>query len=104
MKHLFACFLLLCPVAAAAQSSAPASVADCEGLKNDLAYNQCLASFGPKRGERPAREMDDDQPAIVQGSEPRVRRAGRGGRQAASFEVVSGRGAARPAGGARRQR
>ncbi|MGU3361012.1 hypothetical protein ACLBWX_11815 [Methylobacterium sp. M6A4_1b] len=26
---------------------APRSVSDCERLKNDLAYNQCLAMFGP---------------------------------------------------------
>ena len=95
MKHLFTCLLLLCPLAAAAQSSPPASVGDCERLKNDLAYNECLASFGPKLGERPAREVDDDLPAAVQGSERRGRRAGRAGRQAASFDVVSGRGGAR---------
>jgi hypothetical protein len=78
-------------MAASAQSSPPASVADCERLKNDLAYNQCLASFGPKLGERPAREVDEDLPAAVQGSERRGRKAGRGGREAASFEVMSGR-------------
>ena len=26
----------------------PRSVSDCESLKNDLAYNQCLAMFGPE--------------------------------------------------------
>ena len=105
MKHLFTCLLLLSPLAAAAQSSPPASVGDCERLKNDLAYNECLASFGPKLGERPAREVDDDLPAAVQGSERRARKTGRGGREAASFDVISGRGgsAGRPAGGARGQ-
>jgi hypothetical protein len=103
MKHLLTCLLLLCPVAVAAQSSSPpASVTDCERLKNDLAYNQCLASFGPKRGERPAREAEEADAPAVQGSGPRVRRAGRGGRQAASFDVVSGRRGA-PRAGSRKQ-
>ena len=106
MKYLLACLLLLCPLAAAAQSSSPpGSLSDCERLKNDLAYNQCLASFGPKRGERPVREADEDEPRAVQGSERRGRTTTRGGRQAASFDVVSGRSAAgRPAVRARKQR
>jgi len=107
MKPLLTCLpLLLFPLAASAQSSPPASVGDCERLKNDLAYNECLASFGPKLGERPAREVDDDQPAAVQGSERRGRKVGRGGREAASFDVISGRGgsAGRPAGNSRGQR
>ncbi|MBY0260172.1 hypothetical protein [Methylobacterium sp.] len=34
--------------ASPAQAQAgPRSVSDCERLKNDLAYNQCLATFGP---------------------------------------------------------
>jgi hypothetical protein len=37
---------LLVPTLAAAQG-APRSVGECERLKNDLAYNQCLAMFGP---------------------------------------------------------
>ena len=36
----------LAPTLAAAQG-APRSVGECERLKNDLAYNQCLAMFGP---------------------------------------------------------
>lgn len=54
MRHLLIGALLLGPSAAAAQPAAPS---DCEGIRNDLAYNRCLASFGPKRGERarPAR-------------------------------------------------
>jgi hypothetical protein len=106
MKPLLTCLpLLLFPLAAAGQSSAPASVGDCERLKNDLAYNECLASFGPKLGERPAREVDNDPPAAVQGSERRGRKTGRGGREAASFDVISGRGGAgRPTGGSRGQR
>ncbi|MGU3538368.1 hypothetical protein [Methylobacterium sp. A54F] len=38
--------LVLAPAAAAAEA-APRSMAECERLKNDLAYNQCLAMFGP---------------------------------------------------------
>ena len=36
----------LAPTLAAAQG-VPRSVGECERLKNDLAYNQCLAMFGP---------------------------------------------------------
>lgn len=38
--------LSLIGTAALAQST-PRSVGECERLKNDLAYNQCLAMFGP---------------------------------------------------------
>ena len=31
----------------AAAQGAPRSMSECERLKNDLAYNQCLAMFGP---------------------------------------------------------
>lgn len=39
--------LSVSPVGSALAQSAPRSVSECERLKNDLAYNQCLASFGP---------------------------------------------------------
>ena len=97
MKHLLTCLLLLCPLAAAAQSQeTPRSESDCERIKSDLAYDQCLASFGPKRGERGAGGAvvgeDDEGPAVTR-SEPggRAVRRARGGRQAATFDVVSGR-------------
>ena len=101
MRYLLTCLLLLCPIAAAAQSpEAPKSVSDCERIKNDLAYNQCLASFGPKRGELAARSIADGQRRVVRrsrGGGRSVRRS-RGGRQAAAFDVVSGRrGAVRAA-------
>lgn len=38
--------LLVLAPAALAQGT-PRSVSECERLKNDLAYNQCLAMFGP---------------------------------------------------------
>ncbi len=107
MRFLATCLLLVCPLAAAAQPTAPASLSECERIKNDLAYNQCLASFGPKRGERPAREAaDEESDGPVAGTPgrraPVVRR---GGRQAAAFDVVSGRSdGASPASASRRRR
>jgi hypothetical protein len=55
MNRFLASFLLVgfgCaafPVLAtqASAQNAPRSMAECERLKNDLAYNQCLAMFGP---------------------------------------------------------
>ena len=102
MRNLFTCLLLLlCPLPAAAQAlEAPKSVSDCERIKNDMAYNQCLASFGPKRGERGSRgaaDGDDDEPVTQRSSgRGKAGRRGRAGREAAAFNVVSGkRGAAR---------
>jgi hypothetical protein len=86
MRYLISSLLVLCPLAAFAQSpDAAKSVADCEGIKNDLVYNQCLASFGPKHGERRAGGGDGGDGA------PRRGRATRSGRQAATFDVMSGR-------------
>lgn len=39
----------------AAATGAPRSIADCEKIKDDDAFNRCLASFGPKRGASRAR-------------------------------------------------
>ena len=87
MKHLLICLSLLCPFAAAAQ---PSSMAECERIKNDLAYNECLASFGPKRGEQPARAAtDDDEGAAARASGGRSPVTRRGGRQTAVFDVIS---------------
>jgi hypothetical protein len=97
MKSLLTCLMLLCPLAAAAQSpEAPRSASDCERIKGDLAYNQCLASFGPKRGERGVGGAtvgeDDDGPAVTRSQPaPRPTTRTRGGRQAAAFDVVGGR-------------
>jgi hypothetical protein len=90
-----AALIAVLPLAAAAQ--APRTIEDCERIKADLAYNQCLASFGPKVGERsarsyaPAEDIEEDQPAVRR-SGRRVRatiRTGRRGRQAATFEIIS---------------
>ena len=44
--RLAAFAVLLAPLPALAQGT-PRSIGECERLKNDLAYNQCLAMFGP---------------------------------------------------------
>ncbi|HEX8165140.1 MAG TPA: hypothetical protein VF601_05050 [Beijerinckiaceae bacterium] len=99
MKHVVLAALLAFPFAAVAQP-APKSIADCEKIKGDLAYNQCLASFGPKMGERPSRgaaaaEPADDEPVVARGQRGRSGYARRGGRQRAVFEVGRGRQALR---------
>ena len=94
MKHLLAAAVLLAaPLSAAAQSK-PGSIADCERIKNDMAYNQCLASFGPKMGERAPRVQvgEDPESSVVERRATPGRQAVRGprGRQSMSFDVVSG--------------
>jgi hypothetical protein len=101
MKYVWPVLVLLYGVPAAAQPArAPRSVADCEVIKSDHAYNACLASFGPKAGEASVRGGAgyDDAPAAaaapgVGTTAARRGAAGKpsGGRQAASFDVVSGR-------------
>jgi hypothetical protein len=102
MRHLLAAALLaLLPTAALAQG-APRSIEDCERIKVDMAYNQCLAAFGPKRGERiprggPVAEAGDEAaPVAVRGSRRgrAAYRQGRRGRQAVAFTVGKRRGAA----------
>ncbi|MDP4022521.1 hypothetical protein Q8W71_07795 [Methylobacterium sp. NEAU 140] len=46
LPRLAALAALLVPLPALAQGT-PRSIGECERLKNDLAYNQCLAMFGP---------------------------------------------------------
>lgn len=97
---LIALFLVL-PAAALAQTSAPQSIEDCERIKNDMAYNQCLASFGPKFGARPARvQVGQDPETSVAESPKRHRggiRRGRKGRYSASFAVGGKSRYAKPA-------
>ena len=103
MKYLLTCAVLLAPLGAAAQApNAARSAADCERLRDDLAYNQCLASFGPRRGERSAAGMsgaDDSDETVARAQGGRSVRRTRNGRKAAAFDVVTGRG-----GGSARQR
>ncbi|GJD97421.1 hypothetical protein [Methylobacterium iners] len=108
--------LLILPSLAGAQGT-PRSASECERLKNDLAYNQCLAMFGPS-----ARGMVGDGNSVAAGTaavaaippssatgipvteEPvldtgrqrgRRGRYTRGGRQTASFDVGSERRSSR---------
>lgn len=93
---LAAPFVLAVPTAASAQNAAPKSIEDCESIKADLAYNACLAEFGPKVGERTARvalpsDEVEDEPAVksTRGTKGKQVR-NRGGRKTASFDVVTG--------------
>jgi hypothetical protein len=92
MKYLLTVAVLLAPLTAAAQApQAARSAADCEKLRDDLAYNQCLASFGPRRGERSAAGMSADATDEAGAQGARSVRRTRNGRKAAAFDVVSGR-------------
>ncbi|MCE4223532.1 hypothetical protein HCU64_07200 [Methylobacterium sp. C25] len=107
---LSAAGLLPLLASAAWAQGAPRSVADCERLKNDLAYNQCLAMFGPAAkgvsggddsGGGPAITVPPPTPSAIAGmpalEEPvidetprrgrRSRYSRSGGRQSASFDV-----------------
>src|SRR3954465_12722235 len=93
-KHLLAALVLLALPATAVAQSRPGSIGDCEKIKNDLAYNQCLASFGPKMGERAPRVHvgeDPESSVTEQATTSRGRRNLRGsrGRQSMSFDVVT---------------
>jgi len=72
----------LSPAAAHAQSR---SEADCEKLAEALAYNACLAEFGPRVGERRATTAGSQQmPGGTVQRRP-------DGRKAASFDVITSR-------------
>ena len=105
MRHVLALILLLGPLAGAALAQgAPRSVGDCERIKGDLAYNQCLSLFGPaaKGVAAAAAAVSAAIPrlpqAIAEAVEPAPRgrrgwnRRLRSGRQSASFAVISGGG------------
>jgi hypothetical protein len=66
----------------------PSSIEDCESIANSLAYNQCLASFGPKQGERKTRSsarMEDDGGARPVNKKTRSS----SGRKTATFDVIT---------------
>ncbi|AWN54172.1 hypothetical protein [Methylobacterium sp. 17Sr1-1] len=105
MRHALALILLLGPLAGAALAQgAPRSVGECERIKGDLAYNQCLSLFGPAaKGVAAAAAAVSAAiprlpvpPALAEAVEPAPRgrrgwtRRLRGGRQSASFAVISG--------------
>jgi hypothetical protein len=98
MKYLALLAFLLLPTAALSQP-APRSIADCEKIKGDLAYNQCLSMFGPKVGERRSRGVvsadDDDEPVVARGRRGRSSYGRRGGRQRAAFEIGRSRSSLR---------
>lgn len=98
MKYLVLLALVAFPAAALAQP-APKSIADCEKIRGDLAYNQCLAMFGPKVGERRSRGVapadEGEEPAVAQGRRGRYGYARRGGRQRAAFEIGARRSSLR---------
>lgn len=101
MRHLAAFLLLVGPLAGAALAQgAPRSIGDCEKIKGDLAYNQCLAMFGPKANVKAASAESMPMPApgaqaaAQTAEEPQVKtrrgrygRYGRGGRTRAAFTV-----------------
>ncbi|KTS31508.1 hypothetical protein NS228_14335 [Methylobacterium indicum] len=87
----------------------PRSVGECERIKGDLAYNQCLSLFGPAAKNVAAAAAAVSAaiprlplpPALAEaaaGAEPAPRgrrgwnRRLRGGRQSATFAVISGGG------------
>ncbi|AWN37957.1 hypothetical protein [Methylobacterium radiodurans] len=98
-RPVLAGLLVLAAGPALAQGT-PRSVGECERLKNDLAYNQCLAMFGPAArnvagGFAAVDASAVPQAAIPQAEEPQAEPArgrryrGRHGRQRAVF--TSGR-------------
>jgi hypothetical protein len=107
MKYLVALLLLAWPLAAAAQ---PRSISDCEKVTGDLAYNQCLASFGPTARSGAARSSAGEVDAGDQAPAQEPQRGGamrrgrgsyghpaekasgrrRGGRQSMTFDIVGG--------------
>lgn len=44
--------IVLVVCAPAAALATPRSAADCASIENPFAYNECLASFGPKAGDQ----------------------------------------------------
>jgi hypothetical protein len=65
--------LLLLPVLLATPAAAgPRTIDDCESIKEASAYNLCLASFGPVRGQRGA-----NYPGVASEGEKRSGGAGR---------------------------
>ena len=102
LQPLAALIVLLAPLPALAQGT-PRSIGECERLKNDLAYNQCLAMFGPAAknvaggyasadpSSIPAAAMAESIPQVEESAEAsaagRRRYRGHRGRQYASFST-----------------
>ena len=102
LTPLAALAVLLAPLPALAQG-APRSIGECERLKNDLAFNQCLAMFGPAArnvaggyasadvASAPAAAMAESIPQVEETAEVSTSRRRRyrssRGRQYASFST-----------------
>ncbi|MFH6784385.1 MULTISPECIES: hypothetical protein [Methylobacterium] len=112
MRHALALFFLLGSLTGAALAQgAPRSVGDCERIKGDLAYNQCLSLFGPAAKSLAAAAVPaattaiprlPEPPSLGEAAEPAAPRGRRGwtrrlrgGRQSATFAVISGGGEGR---------
>lgn len=110
-------FLIAWPLAASAETLTGArSIQDCERIKVDLVYNQCLAKFGPAANIRPGVVAPGQDPEVATPANPRrfgrlAKRKGgaisrerkkaalavRSGRKKASFAVKAGRKQGKPA-------
>jgi hypothetical protein len=96
--HLPATFAALALLAAVFSGPAQAqarSLADCEKISDWHAYNLCLSSFGPARGQRAAAGRASNPESRVYGRKQGARRSASGivvqragsGRVRASFDV-----------------
>lgn len=90
-RFVIAALMVCLPALAVA---APKSIDDCEAIQSALAYNQCLASFGPRVGERTVRQVEPAQESAIEprrrGRKAASQRAGKG-RRSMSFDTVSPR-------------
>lgn len=76
-----AIIMMAVPLTAGAQPRAPRSIDDCEKIEEAMAYNACLASFGPSPGEKPARGSVEQAEEAASAGRPATRRGvGRTGR------------------------
>ena len=79
-------FVVLGMLAAASAQAAPKNIDDCEKIKEPMAYNECLASFGPAVGHVGSGQSYG--PASE--GEPRAERKGR---KAGAYHAPARRGA-----------
>lgn len=96
LRRLSAAFAILV-LSAAAATAAPRSIDDCEAIREAMAYNACLASFGPKPGERmrySAGAKGDESVDMKRSGSARAERPSRGrvkaranGRASMSFDM-----------------
>ena len=90
-----ATFAALVLMAALSQPAEARSLADCEKISDWHAYNLCLSSFGPARGQRAAAGRASNPESRVYGRKQGARRSASGivvqragsGRVRASFDV-----------------